>query len=141
MAFSCPISYDTNIYSIREAIMETYRTIEEKGDSIETLYEIQKSKFITTDGKKYYVGKTGARVYGWKKIKGKYYYFKKKTGVMKTGWLKIGKKKYCLSSSGARYTGWHTIGGKTYYFYKKTGVMAKNKKIGKYRVGKDGVRK
>ena len=60
---------------------------------------------------------------------------------MKTGWLKIGKKKYCLSSSGARYTGWHTIGGKTYYFYKKTGVMAKNKKIGKYRVGKDGVRK
>ena len=101
----------------------------------------QKSKFITTDGKKYYVGKTGARVYGWKKIKGKYYYFKKKTGVMKTGWLKIGKKKYCLSSSGPRYTGWHTIGGKTYYFYKKTGVMAKNKKIGKYRVGKDGVRK
>ena len=101
----------------------------------------QKSKFITTDGKKYYVGKTGARVYGWKKIKGKYYYFNKKSGVMKTGWLKIGKKKYCLSSSGARYTGWHTIGGKTYYFYKKTGVMAKNKKIGKYRVGKDGVRK
>ena len=101
----------------------------------------QKSKFITTDGKKYYVGKNGARVYGWKKIKGKYYYFNKKSGVMKTGWLKIGKKKYCLSSSGARYTGWHTIGGKTYYFYKKTGVMAKNKKIGKYRVGKDGVRK
>ena len=27
--------------------METYRTIEEKNDSIETLYEIQKSKFIT----------------------------------------------------------------------------------------------
>ena len=101
----------------------------------------QKSKFITTDGNKYYVGKNGARVYGWKKIKGKYYYFNKKSGVMKTGWLKIGKKKYCLSSSGARYTGWHTIGGKTYYFYKKTGVMAKNKKIGKYRVGKDGVRK
>ena len=27
--------------------METYRTIEEKDESLETLYEIQKSKFIT----------------------------------------------------------------------------------------------
>ena len=27
--------------------MNTYRTIKEKDDSIETLYEIQKSKFIT----------------------------------------------------------------------------------------------
>ena len=101
----------------------------------------QKSKFITTNGVKYYVGKNGARVYGWKKIKGKYYYFKKKNGAMKKGWLKLGKKKYYLSSGGPRYTGWHKIGTKTYYFYKKTGVMAKNRKIGKYRVGKDGARK
>ena len=100
-----------------------------------------KPRFITVNGKKYYLKKNGAKVKGWKRIKGKYYYFSKKTGVMKTGWLKLKKKTYYLSSRGRRYTGWHKINGKKYYFYKRTGVMAKNTKIGKYRVGKDGARK
>ena len=100
-----------------------------------------KSGFVTVNGKKYYFLKNGTRAKGWRKIKGKYYYFSKKSRVMKTGWLTLRKKKYYLSSKGRRYTGWHTIEGEKYYFYKKTGVMAKNKKIGNYRVGKDGVRK
>ena len=99
-----------------------------------------KASFITVNSKKYYISKKGAKVKGWKRIKGKYYYFAKKTGVMKTGWLKLKKKKYYLSKRGRRYHGWHTIDGKKYYFNKKTGVMAKNKKIGKYYVGKDGAR-
>ena len=100
-----------------------------------------KRSFITVNGKKYYLNKNGAKYSGWRKIKGKYYYFSKKTKVMKTGWLTLKKKTYYLSYRGRRYHGWHTIEGKKYYFNKKTGVMQKNKKIGKYYVGKDGARK
>ena len=99
-----------------------------------------KRSFITVNGKKYYLNKNGAKYSGWKKIKGKYYYFSKKTKVMKTGWLTLKKKKFYLSYRGRRYHGWHTIAGKKYYFNKRTGVMAKNKKIGKYYVGSDGAR-
>ena len=99
-----------------------------------------KSKFVTVNGKKYFLNKSGYRVTGWRKIKGKYYYFSKKTAVMKTGWLTLKKKKYYLSYRGRRYHGWHTIDGKVYYFNKKTGVMVKNKKIGEYYVGSDGAR-
>jgi glucan-binding YG repeat protein len=99
-----------------------------------------KPKFVTVNGKKYYLDKNGKRTKGWKWIKGHCYYFIKKTGAMKTGWLTLKKKKYYLSKRGRRYHGWHTIDGKKYYFNKKTGVMAKNKKIGKYYVGKDGAR-
>ena len=99
-----------------------------------------KSKFVTVNGKKYFILKNCTRAKGWRKIKGKHYYFSKKTRVMKTGWLTLKKKKYYLSSRGRRYHGWHTIDGKTYYFNKKTGVMAKNMKIGEYYVGSDGAR-
>ena len=99
-----------------------------------------KRSFITVNGKKYYLNKNGAKYSGWKKIKGKYYYFSKKTKVMKTGWLTLKKKKFYLSYRGRRYHGWHTIDGKKYYFNKRTGVMAKDKKIGKYYVGSDGAR-
>ena len=99
-----------------------------------------KAKFVTVNGKKYYLNKKGSRTKGWKWIKGHCYYFTKKTGAMKTGWLTLKKKKYYFSSRGRLFHGWHKIAGKMYYFNKKTGVMAKNKKIGKYYVGKDGVR-
>jgi glucan-binding YG repeat protein len=99
-----------------------------------------KSKFVSVNGKKYFLNKYGTRVTGWRKIKKKHYYFSKKTAVMKTGWLTLKGKKYYLSYRGRRYHGWHTIDGKVYYFNKKTGVMQKNKKIGQYYVGSDGSR-
>lgn len=99
-----------------------------------------KSKFVSVNGKKYFLNKNGTRVTGWRKIKKKHYYFSKKTAVMKTGWLTLKGKKYYLSYRGRRYHGWHTIDGKVYYFNKKTGVMQKNKKIGQYYVGSDGAR-
>jgi len=99
-----------------------------------------KSKFVTVNGKKYFYLKNGSRAKGWRKIKGKYYYFSKNTRVMKTGWLTLKKKKYYLSYRGRRYHGWHTIDGKTYFFNKKTGALVKNSKIGNYYVGSDGSR-
>ncbi len=116
----------------------------------------------TIKGKRYYLDPgTGARVTGWLKIKkktyylspstgnvltgwqeidGKQYYFSKKKGIMRTGWRKSnGARVYLDPETGARVTGWQEIDGKWYYFKKSTGAMQKNKKIGEYVLGSDGV--
>ena len=61
---------------------------------------------------------------GWKKVNGKYYYYKAdgKTFV-KSSWLKLSGKVYYVNKTGARVTGWQTIGGKKYWF-SGGGVMA-----------------
>lgn len=61
---------------------------------------------------------------GWKKVNGKYYYYKSdgKT-VVKSSWLKLDGKVYYVNSTGVRVTGWQTIGGKKYWF-NSSGVMA-----------------
>ncbi len=92
---------------------------------------------------KYYYGfhhRTGAMLYGWRKQKGKHYYFQSNkhgracangfykidgkvyffdsTGVRRTGWLLTSDKRYYLdpADNGARVTGKKTIGGITYQF-------------------------
>ena len=100
---------------------------------------IYKKTFKTINGNRYYFDANGYRATGWKKIGGKYYYFVKKTGVMKKGWLTLSGKKYYLGTNGVRVTKWKKISGKWYYFGPKTGAMQKNMKIGKYKLGKDGV--
>lgn len=81
---------------------------------------IPKKKFQTISGNRYYFNAKGYRVYGWKKIGGKYYYFTKKTGVMKKGWQTIsGKKYYFDPETGVRLTGWITVDGEKYYMSSK----------------------
>ena len=76
---------------------------------------------------------------GWLTYGKKTYYFNRKTGAMRTGWLKLEGKKYYLGRNGVRVSKWKKISGKWYYFGPKTGAMQKNMKVGKYKLGKDGV--
>ena len=102
-------------------------------------------EFITAeDGKKYFVTQKGVRVTGWKTIKKKKYFFRKKApvGAMHFGWvtektngvkkkyyldkntgvmyadtmLKVSKKNYYATEDGSMKTGWKTISSKRYYF-------------------------
>lgn len=79
---------------------------------------IAKKKWITTNGKKYYVGSTGCRVTGFRTIGGKRYYFKK-NGVMVKGWLTYKGHKYYFKSNGQMVSGKTVkINGKRYTFDK-----------------------
>jgi glucan-binding repeat-containing protein len=77
-----------------------------------------KNKWITTKGKKYYVGSNGRRTTGFKTIQKKNYYFKK-DGSMKTGWLTYNGHKYYFKKNGQMVKGKTIkIKGKKYYFDK-----------------------
>lgn len=118
------------------------------------------------DGLKYYLDKDGVMVTGWKKIKNKWYFFKKSTpmGSMHYGWLternasggknkyrlnlktgamyanklfKLGKKYYYATESGNLHVGWMTLNNKKYYFT-QTGTYTGWKEIaGKWYYFKD----
>jgi glucan-binding YG repeat protein len=90
--------------------------------------------------RRYYMNPSNGRMKtGWVKIDGKTYYFNPSNGRMTTGWLTLNGNKYYMNSSGVRLTGWRKIKKKWYYFSKKTGVMLKNRKVGKYILGANGV--
>ena len=101
---------------------------------------VRQKGWLKLNGKKYYLDKTnGVMRTGWVKIKKKYYYFSTKTGEMRKGWLTFGDAKYYIDKNGQRASGWRELNGDWYYFGPKTGQMQKNKTIGKYRFGADGV--
>ena len=51
----------------------------------------QKSKWVTDKSGTYYLASSGKKVTGWKKIKGKYYYFNEaKGGILRNGARKTG---------------------------------------------------
>lgn len=84
--------------------------------------ELAKNKWITTKGKKYYVGSNGRRSIGFKTIQGKKYYFKK-NGEMKKGWLTYKGHKYYFKKNGEMVRGKTIkIKGKKYTF-KKNGQL------------------
>ena len=101
-------------------------------------------------GKYYYYFSTKANSIGQMqtgkvKIGKKYYYFSsnsKSFGQMQTGWMKIGKKKYYYTpKTGVMKTGWLKLKGKSYYFDKKGVMVTGAKKIGKtsYKFDNNGV--
>ena len=57
------------------------------------------SQWVTYSGKTYYVGSTGAKLTGYKKV-GSYYYLFGTDGARKTGTVTVGNKQYKLLSSG-----------------------------------------
>lgn len=83
----------------------------------------------TKQGKRYLISKSAGYAKGWKKIKGKYYFFDG-NGYMKKGWLTQGKNRYYLSkSTGARVANkWFKV-GKYYYYADKKGKVASNQWI------------
>ena len=50
-----------------------------------------KAGFKTINGKTYYITASGAKQKGWLTLKGKKYFFNKKTGVQLKGWQKDSK--------------------------------------------------
>ncbi len=150
-------------FSKSQGIMRTgWRKISGKYYYFKKSTGVMQTGWITVSGKRYYLDKkTGERVTGWlkgskftyyltksdghaatgwKKIKGKYYYFSKTKGRLRTGFRTIKGETYYLdpADKGARVTGWKKIDGKWYYFSEK-GIMQKNCKVGKYKLGADGV--
>ena len=85
---------------------------------------LAKNKWITSKGKKYYVGSNKRRTVGFKTISGKRYYFAS-NGVMKTGWLTYKGNKYYFKKNGEMVKDKTIkINGKKYTF-KKNGQLKK----------------
>ncbi len=111
-------------------------------------------KYTDDQGYKYYFYKTGASASGtfklkdskgtnnyyyadpkthklatktWKKVSGKYYFFKK-NGVRYSGWFTRGKKTYYCSPKKGKLSGWNKIDGDWYYF-KNSGAVCTNQWI------------
>ena len=104
----------------------------------------------------FYINPDGTAATGWKAIKGKWYFFNERTGMMeatgateidgkiymfddngnlitKAGWYEdkreYGSYWYYLNKDGSCRTGWQNIGGKRYYFY-EYGSMYGGDRIG-----------
>lgn len=87
---------------------------------------IYKNRFITVDGKKYYLNAKGAVQKSWKVLNGKRYYFGA-DGVMRTGLSKIHGNYYYFNEKGVAQTGILTVGKTTYVLNSKGKVEAKIK--------------
>lgn len=87
-----------------------------------------KTGFVTTNGKTYYIKKDGSKQKGWLVLNNKKYYFKPTTGVQVKGWVyKDGKKyRYFTSGSGYMVTGYlKDSKGNVRYFDPKTGLLTR----------------
>ena len=82
-----------------------------------------KTGWQTEEGKTYYYDEKGNKSVGEKKIDGKWYLFDYKTGVMRTGMVKLSKKTVYYGADGAMRYGEQKINGKWYYFHMRTGAM------------------
>ena len=103
---------------------------------------VMRSGVLVRSGKKIRYKRSNGKYFngGWKKVKGRTYYFAKNTyaltglrrvgknyyifsskGVLKKGWVRrSGHYYYASPGSGALLTGWQTISGKRYYISVKT---------------------
>lgn len=87
--------------------------------------------WINLGGTWYYLTPdSGVMKTGWYKV-GNNTYFSNGSGAMMTGWLNQGGTWYYLNGSGAMQTGWAVVGGAWYYFTPGNGAM----KTGWYKIG------
>lgn len=95
---------------------------------MDTTTGIMKTGWLQDGGLWYYLepsgASQGARIYGWRDINGKRYYFNA-NGVMVTGWFDINGKWYYFYPQGSRADGGY-------------GFLATNTQIGDFRIGADG---
>lgn len=95
-----------------------------------------KNNFELIDEKWYYFDGNGYMVNGWTQVKNVWYYFDG-SGMMVTGWKELNNTWYYFNGSGAMVTGWKYLGGKWYYF-NGSGAMAKNTWAGDYYLNGSG---
>ena len=95
-----------------------------------------KNDFELINGKWYYFDGNGYMVNGWKQVKNVWYYFDG-SGIMVTGWKELNKTWYYFEGSGAMATGWRKINGYDYYF-NGSGVMVKSTWVGDYYMDSNG---
>lgn len=88
--------------------------LDSNGKRLEGLYKIN-SKIYYFAPKADGTYRQGARVSGWHKVGGYYYYFTYQGA--KTGWNKIGGNWYYMTKTGKMKTGWLELNGKHYYMY------------------------
>ncbi len=75
----------------------------------------------------YYLRSNGIRAAGIRRIAGEKYYFDKKSGKMKTGWVTSGKNRYYFSKKNGRMlTSSWIKAGKKYYYVGDDGIMKKS---------------
>lgn len=95
-----------------------------------------KNDFELINGKWYYFDGNGYMVNGWKQVKNVWYYFDG-SGMMVTGWKELNKTWYYFEGSGAMATGWRKING-SYYYFNGSGVMVKSTWVGDYYTDSNG---
>ena len=80
------------------------------------LTKVDGKTYLFADSTNFPNNQLGMRMTGFRKYNGKVYYLLPGTGVMQTGWKKIGDYKYYFGSDGVRRSGFQTVSGKKYYF-------------------------
>lgn len=109
------------------------------------------SRWVTANGKTYYISSDGYALMGMKKVDGKYYWFHTKYGYMfksrrvtrsngdiyyfgsdgvryENGMYRVtessGEHIYYFQKNGKAYKGWRTLNGNKYYFYKGSSALS-----------------
>lgn len=99
-------------------------------DAIASYYGLKQNlitgNFVKKGKATYYVTEDNTKVKGWVKDNGKWYYFNRLNGKMRTGFIYRGKNKFYLNpSTGEMTVGWFTVKGSK-YLAKGDGTIVKN---------------
>ena len=91
------------------------------------------------NNREYYLNSNGEMVTGWLQYNRQWYYLDPELGKMSGGWLLVGDQWFYLNPDGSMYTGWIRSEGKWYYLDPADGHMVRDRVIGQYYIGPDGV--